>query len=85
MSSGDELWSNTSSSCDVESLELAVEGKALLIRSFSTFESGSGRRRRDGGRRGRRRLYTLSDLGISLRKQGNSVKLVSYKSAMPSM
>ena len=27
MSSDDELWSNTSSSCDVESLELAVEGE----------------------------------------------------------
>ena len=85
MSSDDELWSNTSSSCDVESLELAVEGEGILIRSFSAFELGSGRRRRDGGRRGRRRRYTLRDLGISFRKQGNSRKLVNYKSAMPSM
>ena len=78
MSSDDELWSNTSSSCDVESLGLAVEGGGSI-------ESGHGRRRCDGERRGRQRRYTLCDLGISLRKQGNSLKLANYKSAMPSM
>ena len=75
MSSDDELWSNTSSSCNVESLELAVEGETLFIRSFSAIESGSGRRRRDGGRRGRRRWYTICDLRISIRKQGNRQSL----------
>ena len=35
MSSNDELSSDTSSSCDIKSLQLAVGGKALLIRSFS--------------------------------------------------
>ena len=39
MSSNDKLSNNTSSSCDVESLLLAVEGKALLIQSFSAIES----------------------------------------------
>ena len=85
MSSDDELWSNTSSSCDVESLELAVEGEGSFNSIVQRLELGCGRRRRDGGRRGRRRRYTLRDLGISLRKQGNSLKLVNYKSAMPSM
>ena len=61
------------------------KGKALLIRSFSAIESGRGRRRRDGGRQGQRRWYTLCDLRISIRKQGNSLKLVNYKSVMPSM
>ena len=30
MSSDDELWINTSSSCDVETLELAVEGEGAF-------------------------------------------------------
>ena len=87
MSSNDELSSDTSSWCDVESLQLAVEGEG----SFNKFhrsaliESGRGIRRCDGGRRGRRRWYTLCDFKISIRKQGNSLKLVNYKSAMPSM
>ena len=87
MSPNDELSSATSSSCDVESLPLAVEGEGSLksIRSFRAIESGRGRRRRDGERRGRRRWYTLCDLRISIRKQGNSLKLLNYKSAMPSM
>ena len=29
--------------------------------------------------------YTLCDLKISIPKQGNSLELVNYKSAMPSM
>ena len=146
MSSNDELSSDTSSSCDVESLQLAVEGEGSLnrqfpsslvplfqseskcetilmkmtclheketacrthfhmkglalrlaleqrhkrtqkwpIRSFSAIESCRGRRRRDGGRRRPRRWYTLCDLRISIQKQGNSLKLVNYKSAMPFM
>ena len=85
MFSNDELSSDTSSSCDVESLQLAVEGKALLIWSFSAIMSGRGRRRHDGGRRGWRRWYTLCDLRISIQKQGNSLKLVNYKSFMPSL
>ena len=41
MSSNDELSSDTSFSCDVESLQLALQkGKALLIRSFSVVEEG---------------------------------------------
>ena len=40
MSSNDELSSDTSCSCDVESLQLAVEGEGFLIRSFSAIESG---------------------------------------------
>ena len=63
MSSNDELSSNTSSSCDVESLQLAVEGEGSLNSIVqSAIESGRGRRRRDGRRRGRRRRYTLCDL-----------------------
>ena len=63
MSSDDELSSNTSSSCDVESLQLAVEGEGSLNSIVqSAIESGRGRRRRDGRRRGRRRRYTLCDL-----------------------
>ena len=46
MSSNDELSSDTSSSCDVEPLQLALEGEG----SFNSIESGRGRRRRDGGR-----------------------------------
>ena len=34
-----------------------------------------------GNLAGRRRWYTLRDLRISIRKQGNSLKLVNYKSA----
>ena len=30
-------------------------------------------------------VYTLCDLRISFRKQGNSLKLVNYESAMPSL
>ena len=89
MSSNDELSSDTSSSCDVESLQLAVEGKGSFnsIDRSALIESGraQGRRRCDGGRQGRRRWYTLCDLRILIRKQGNSLKLVNYKSAMPSM
>ena len=63
MFSNDELSSNTSSSCDVESLQLAVEGEGSLNSIVqSAIESGRGRRRRDGRRRGRRRRYTLCDL-----------------------
>ena len=63
MSSNDELSSNTSSSCDVESLQLAVEGEGSLnLIVQSAIESGRGRRRRDGRRRGRQRRYTLCDL-----------------------
>ena len=63
------------------------KGKALYIRSFSANRVGSRGKRRDGGRRGRRRwyMYTLCDLRISIRKRGNSLKLVNYKSAMSSM
>ena len=51
MSSDDELSSNTSSSCDVESLQLAVEGEGSLNSIVqSAIESGRGRRRRDGKR-----------------------------------
>ena len=57
MSSNDELSSNTSSSCDVESLQLAVEGEGSLNSIVqSAIDSGRGRRR------GRRRRYTLCDL-----------------------
>ena len=84
MSSNDELSSDISS-CDIESLQLALEGEGSFNSSFSAIESGRGRRRRDGGNRGRRRWYTLCDLRISIRKRGNSLKLVNYKSAMPSM
>ena len=62
MSSNDELSSSTSSSCDVESLQLAVEGEGSLNSIVqSAIESGRGRRR-NGRRRGRRRRYTLCDL-----------------------
>ena len=71
MSSDDELSSNTSSSCDVP------------VASIS--EVGRGRRRRDGGGLGGQRWYTLCDLRISIRKQGNRLKLVNYKNVMPSM
>ena len=63
MSSDDEVSSNTSSSCDVESLRLGVEGEGSLNSIVqSAIESGRGRRRRDGRRRGQRRWYTLCDL-----------------------
>ena len=57
MSSNDELSSDTSSSCDVESLQLAVEGEGSfnsIVQRYSSrvVEEGS-RRRCDGGRRGR--------------------------------
>ena len=78
MSSNDELSSDTSSSCDVESLQLAVEGEGSFNSIVQRYRVGRGRRRRDGGRRGRRRWYTLCDLR-------NSLKLVIYKFAMPSM
>ena len=82
----DELSSDTSSSCDVESLQLAVEGEGSFNSIVQCYRVGSWKkRRRDGGRRGRRRWYTLCDLRFSIRKQGNSLKLVNYKSAMPSM
>ena len=61
------------------------KGKAVWIRSFSAIESGRGWRRHDGGSRGRQRWYTLCDLRISIQKRRNSLKLVNYKSAMPSM
>ena len=86
MSSNDELSIDTSSSCDVESLQLAVEGEgSFKFDRSALIESGRGRRRCDGGRRECRRWYTLCDLRISIRKQGNSLKLVNYKSAMPSL
>ena len=86
MSSNDELSIDTSSLCDVELLQLLLEGEGeLLIRSFSTIELGRGRGRRDGGRQGRRRWYSLCDLRISIRKQGISLKLVNYKFVMLSM
>ena len=47
-SNDDELSSNTSSSCDVESQQLVVEGKGSLnLIVWSAIESGRGRRRRD--------------------------------------
>ena len=63
-SSDDELSSNTSSSCNVEWLQLPVEGRAFFIRSFSAIESDRGKRRR---------WYMLCDLRSSIRKQGNSL------------
>ena len=63
MSSDDELSSNTSSSCDVESLQLAEEGEGSLYSIVqSAIESGRGRSGCDGRRRGRLRRYTLCDL-----------------------
>ena len=86
MPSNDELYSDTSSSCDVESLQLAVEGEGSFEFDRSALiESGRGRRICDGGRRGQRRWCALCDLRISIRKQGNSLKLLNHKSAMPSM
>ena len=40
MSSDDELWSNTSSSCDVESVELAVEGEGSFNSIIQRFRVG---------------------------------------------
>ena len=85
MSSNDELSNDTSSSCDVESLQLAVEGEGSFNSIVQRYRVGSWKRRRGGGRRGRRKWYTLCDLRISIRKQGTSLKLVNYKSPMPSM
>ena len=90
MSSNDELSSDKSSSCDAESLQLAVEVEGSFNSIVQRYRGGSWkketwRRRRDGGNRGRRRWYTPCDLRISIWKQGNSLELVNYKSAMPSM
>ena len=70
MSSNDELSSNTSSSCDVESLQLAVEGEGSfnsIVQLALSSRVVEQRRRRVGERRGRRRWYTLCDLRISRR------------------
>ena len=70
MSSNDELSSNTSSSCDVESLQLAVEGEGSfnsIVQLALSSRVVELRRRRVGERRGRRRWYTLCDLRISRR------------------
>ena len=87
MSSNDELSSDTSSSCDVESLQLALEGEGSFNSIFQRYRVGSWTEEGDvtEGRRGRRRWYTLCDLRILIRKQRNSLKLVNYKSVMPSM
>ena len=59
MSSDGELSSNTSSLCDVESLQLAVDGEGSLNSiAQSAIELGPGRRRHDG-RRGRHRENTF--------------------------
>ena len=79
MSSDGELTSVTSSSCDVESLQLVVKGEGSYIWSFSAIESGRERKRHEGGRRGQRRWYTLCNLRISNPKQGNRLKLVNHK------
>ena len=39
MSSNDELSSDTSSSCDVESLQLALEGEGSFISIFQRYSS----------------------------------------------
>ena len=83
----DELSSDASSSCGVESLQLALEGEGSfnsIIQRYRVVEEGDVTEE-DGGRRGRRRWYTLCDLRISIRKQGNSLEFVNYKSVMPSM
>ena len=70
-------------SCDIEPLELAVEGEGSFY--ISIVQRNRVGKSLVGGRRGRRRRYTLCDIRVSIRKQGNSLKLVNYKSAMPSM
>jgi len=70
----DELSSDTSSSCDLESLQLAVERErsfkldrsALLSRAV--VEGDVAEKDEDN----QNAWYTLCDLKISIRKQGNS-------------
>ena len=46
MSSNDELSSDTSSSCDVESLQLAVEGEGFFNSIVPRYRIGSWKRER---------------------------------------
>ena len=46
MSSDDELSSDTSSSCDVESLQLAVEGEGFFNSIVQRYRVGSWKRER---------------------------------------
>ena len=80
-SSDDGLYSNTSSLYDVESLQLAVEGGGSFYLIVQRYWVGTWKR--ETWRRKMRK--TICDLRISIRKQGNRLKLVNYKSDMQSM
>ena len=81
MSSDDELSSNTSSSCDVESLQLAVEGDGYYNSIVQRYQVGSWKK--ETWRRKRNIVYALTFESQFENKE--TVLNWNYKSAMSSM
>ena len=84
MSSNDELSSDTSSSCDVESLQLAVEGEGSLNSIVQRYRVGSWKKR--GGEwypensGSRKFLFQSRNLGGILNESRNLVFLCFFAS-----